>query len=129
MNDALQKVEQWARNHLIFNALEMYTGLLPTAMHNPADGITLTSDFAASVEGMPVGRGAQSLMFPTLKKFGHNPILTVNSSQDDIVMAALAVRKIIDDGAADRRHPDCRLSYRSYHMGALECRGRPPSMG
>jgi hypothetical protein len=66
MKDALHKVGQWARNHLIFNALEMYTGrhigLLPTAMHNPADGITLTTDFAASVEGMPAGRGAQSLM-------------------------------------------------------------------
>jgi hypothetical protein len=36
---------------------------------------------------MTAGRGAQSLMYATLKKFGHTPkfpILTDDSSQDDI---------------------------------------------
>jgi hypothetical protein len=56
---AMHTAGHWASTHLVLNAMNIYTevhiGLLPTSIHDPAKGITLTSDFKARAESMPAG--------------------------------------------------------------------------
>jgi hypothetical protein len=64
-----------------------HIGLLPTAIHDPANGILLTSDFEALGLSMPAGSGPHSLIHATIKKFGHNMAVTANDSAKDLIEA------------------------------------------
>jgi hypothetical protein len=70
--------------------------LLPTAIHDPANGIVLTSDFEACAWSMPAGTVPHSLIHATIKKFGHNMADTANDSAKDLNEAARVVQDILD---------------------------------
>jgi hypothetical protein len=92
--DALHRAGYLPSTHLVLNALGMPTGrhigLLPTAIHEPANGILLTSDFEGDLS-MPAGTGPHSLIHATIKKFGHNMAVTANISAKDLIEAARVV--------------------------------------
>jgi hypothetical protein len=86
--------------HLVLNAMNKHTGvhlsLLPTSMHDPAKGIVLTSDFEARALSMPLGTGPHSLIHATIKKFGHNMVVTANDLAQELIDAARIVEDILD---------------------------------
>jgi hypothetical protein len=86
----MHRASYWDRTHLVINAIGMRTGihigLLPTAMHNPSEGIVLTLDFAARALSMPAGTGPHSLIHATIKKFA------ANDSVHEIIEAAESSR-------------------------------------
>ncbi len=79
-----------------------HIGLLPTAIHDPANGILLTSDFEDGLS-MPAGSGPHSLIHATIKKFGHNMAVTVNDSAKDLNEAARVVQDILDSSVDSAR--------------------------
>jgi hypothetical protein len=119
---AMHTAGHWASTHLVFNAMNIYTGvhigLLPTSIHDPYKGITLTSDFKARAESMPAGTAPYSLIHASLKKFGHNMAMTSHEFAEDMIDAGRLVDDILGKAAESRsgKRVDDRLQY---HMGAI----------
>ncbi len=104
--DAIHRAGYLPSTHLVLNALGMHMGrhigLLPTAIHDPANGILLTSDFDRCMS-MPAGSGPHSLKHATIKKFGHNMAVTANDSAKDLDEAARVVQDILDSSVESAR--------------------------
>jgi hypothetical protein len=119
---AMHTAGHWASTHLVFNAMNIYTGvhigLFPTSIHDPSKGITLTSDFKARAESMPAGTAPFSLIHASLKKFGHNMALTAHDFAEDMIDAGRLVDDILTNAGESRsgKKVDDRLQY---HMGAI----------
>jgi hypothetical protein len=100
----------------------IYTGvhirLQPTSIHDPSQGITLTSDFKARAVSMPAGTGPFSLIHASIKKFGHNMALTAHDFAEDMIDAGRLVDDILTkaDDSRRKKRVDDRLQY---HMGAI----------
>jgi len=119
---AMHTAGHWASTHLVFNAMNIYTGvhigLLPTSIHDPAKGITLTSDFKARANSMPAGTAPHALIHASLKKFEHNMPITAHDFAEDMIDAGRLIDGILTKSAASRARKavDDRLQY---HMGAI----------
>ncbi len=85
-------------------------------MHDLANSIFLTSDFAAHALSMPAGTGLHSLIHATIKKFGHNTAVMANDSAKDLIEADRTVQDtLIPLLRITRLRP---LTCDKYHMGA-----------
>jgi hypothetical protein len=115
---AMHTAGHWASTHLMQIYTGVHIGLLPTSIHDPAKGITLTSDFKARAESMPAGTAPHSLIHASLKKFGHNMPITAHDFAEEMIDAGRLIDDILIKATESRR--DKRVDDRlQLHMGAI----------